>query len=358
MKVMKSVSAVVPLLLALGVGTGFDQWSKAWALRSLATESHPIPLRVDAEGQTPAALIEGRFPGATAALRRLESDGRRAIMRLNQDLRLAPETPVFSAAGPDLDVGRTLSMWIFEGESLESPPRRLPAIGQLEADLDTYSGRPLEEYLRARFPADSDARVARLAREWSFAVDYTEVELDAPLPRGDVILMMERTVPVIEGFAQLVYAENPGAGWGILGGTSAEFRRRFFQIFTVIALALLLYVYARGTWLGSQGGLLQEPGRLRTLRWAIALLVAGAVGNFIDRTRFNHVIDFVDIYTGALHWPTFNVADVLISVGSVLLIGLSLVRARRGNADGALPSPGVPEGSSAPGARDESAPEG
>ncbi|MBT9561335.1 MAG: signal peptidase II [Myxococcales bacterium] len=354
MKSVKFVSALVPLLVALGVGTSVDQWSKAWATRSLATESHPIPLRVDVDGQTPAALIEERFPGALVTLRRLEADGRRAVMRLGDDQRLSPETPVFSEGG----AGRTLSMWVFEGESLETPPRRLPAIGQLEADLEAFSGRRLRDYLGARFPADSDERVDRLSRDWTFAVDYTEVGLDAPLARADVVLMMARAVPVIDGFAQLVYAENPGAGWGILGGMSAGFRRLFFQIFTVIALTLLLYVYARGAWLRPEGGARHTPRRLGTLRWAIALLMAGAVGNLIDRIRFNHVIDFVDVYTGELHWPTFNIADVLISVGSVLLIGLTLFRDRRGSIDIALPSPSDSERSSAPGGRDESAPEG
>ena len=56
------------------------------------------------------------------------------------------------------------------------------------------------------------------------------------------------------------------------------------------------------------------PGRL-----AIGLIFGGAVGNLIDRARFGAVVDFVDVYWRAWHWPAFNVADSAISVGVVVL---------------------------------------
>ncbi|MDR3208865.1 MAG: signal peptidase II [Rickettsiales bacterium] len=50
-------------------------------------------------------------------------------------------------------------------------------------------------------------------------------------------------------------------------------------------------------------------------KWAMSLIVGGAIGNLIDRVRFGAVIDFIDWHVGTWHWPAFNVADVCICVG-------------------------------------------
>ena len=51
-----------------------------------------------------------------------------------------------------------------------------------------------------------------------------------------------------------------------------------------------------------------------------ALIIAGAIGNVIDRLRFGHVVDFVDWYWGGYHWPAFNVADAAIVGGAIGLV--------------------------------------
>ena len=50
------------------------------------------------------------------------------------------------------------------------------------------------------------------------------------------------------------------------------------------------------------------------------LLLAGAVGNTIDRVRFGAVVDFLDFHVGALHWPAFNIADSAIVIGACLIL--------------------------------------
>jgi signal peptidase II len=50
------------------------------------------------------------------------------------------------------------------------------------------------------------------------------------------------------------------------------------------------------------------------------LIVAGAIGNLVDRIRHGHVIDFVDVYVNEWHWPSFNVADSAISVSMAWII--------------------------------------
>ena len=56
------------------------------------------------------------------------------------------------------------------------------------------------------------------------------------------------------------------------------------------------------------------------MRMSLSLVIGGAIGNLIDRIRFGHVVDFLDIHYGQFHWPAFNVADSMICVGVILLI--------------------------------------
>jgi signal peptidase II len=51
-----------------------------------------------------------------------------------------------------------------------------------------------------------------------------------------------------------------------------------------------------------------------------ALIFGGAIGNLIDRLRFGQVVDFLDFYVGAWHWPAFNVADSAITIGITIFL--------------------------------------
>jgi len=62
------------------------------------------------------------------------------------------------------------------------------------------------------------------------------------------------------------------------------------------------------------------PVQSRLPQTALALVMGGAIGNLLDRARLGYVIDYVDVYWGAHHWPAFNVADSAITVGVALLV--------------------------------------
>ena len=64
-------------------------------------------------------------------------------------------------------------------------------------------------------------------------------------------------------------------------------------------------------------------------RAGFALVVGGALGNIIDRVRQGAVTDFLDLYWRDWHWPTFNVADIAITLGAVLILAASLPLRRR-----------------------------
>jgi signal peptidase II len=128
----------------------------------------------------------------------------------------------------------------------------------------------------------------------------TKVYIDASMPLHD-------SIAVIPGFFSITHVRNPGAAFGFLAGASPLFRNIFFVGVTVAAILLILH-YLR-----------TSKAQDRLLAFSLSLILAGAVGNLIDRIRFGEVIDFLDVYVGSHHWPAFNVADSAISVGAVIL---------------------------------------
>jgi len=106
-------------------------------------------------------------------------------------------------------------------------------------------------------------------------------------------------------WARFTLVYNPGAAFGLHLG---PWSRWIFTALTVLALVLMWRLYRSS-----------PPGA----RWRVASLVlvsGGAVGNLIDRLRSPRgVVDFVDIGVGEWRWPTFNVADMAVSVGAMVL---------------------------------------
>ncbi|MHB8908941.1 MAG: signal peptidase II [Syntrophales bacterium] len=127
-------------------------------------------------------------------------------------------------------------------------------------------------------------------------------------------LRLHEGFPVIAGFFDIIHVRNPGAAFGFLAGVSPVFRSVFFLSVTLAAIILILH-YLRV----SRN---DEP----SLVISLALILAGAGGNLIDRIRFGEVVDFLDVYVGTHHWPAFNVADAAITTGASLLALILLTR--------------------------------
>jgi signal peptidase II len=110
--------------------------------------------------------------------------------------------------------------------------------------------------------------------------------------------------PVIDGFLQLVWAQNNGAAFGLFAGKSY-----FLTAVSIIAVVAILGVFLFG------------GNRQRLVHIALGLFAAGVSGNLYDRL-FNdgQVRDFIDVYYRSYHWHTFNVADSLLCIGVGLLI--------------------------------------
>lgn len=141
------------------------------------------------------------------------------------------------------------------------------------------------------------------------------------------VVVLRPQVSVIPGFFDLRVATNTGAAFSLLQG----FPLGVTLLSAVILVAILIYFTRRAQ-------VLTPLGRI-----GLSLLLGGATGNLVDRLRLGYVVDYLDLYAGPYHWPTFNLADSAISIGVACLAFASL----RPGAD-ASGRPHVPASSRAP----------
>jgi signal peptidase II len=132
-------------------------------------------------------------------------------------------------------------------------------------------------------------------------------------------LILYHPVPVMGEVVRLTYIHNTGAAFGLHLG---DYSRYIFLTLTVVAVVVLFLWYRATPW----------QDRLRLI--AIASVTGGAIGNMLDRLRSHlGVVDFLDVGWGTVRWPVFNVADIAVTIGAILL-GISLwAEERRQSAD-------------------------
>jgi len=111
---------------------------------------------------------------------------------------------------------------------------------------------------------------------------------------------------IVTPFFNLVFVFNSGAAFSFLAGAGGW--QKWF--FVVLALGISLWLLS----------LLRRHAQERLLSAALSLILGGAIGNVIDRLRFDAVVDFLDFHVAGYHWPAFNVADSAITVGVVLML--------------------------------------
>jgi signal peptidase II len=111
-------------------------------------------------------------------------------------------------------------------------------------------------------------------------------------------------ISVIKNFFVISYTENPGIAFGMLGNANVK-----WALVAISVLAIFIVVYY----------LMHSPLSNRLLMWSLALLAGGIAGNLIDRVRLGRVIDFLEFYYRDWHFPVFNVADTVITIGASLM---------------------------------------
>jgi signal peptidase II len=137
---------------------------------------------------------------------------------------------------------------------------------------------------------------------------------------GQRVVVAEQVV--VQGVLNFKYAENPAAAFSMTGSLPTWFRRPFLLSVSTLAcvgIALWYLWMRRADW---------------AIMTAFPLIIAGALGNLIDRARLAYVVDFIDMYLsgpastaawliqrfGTAHWPTYNIADMCIVGGAGLVI--------------------------------------
>lgn len=125
---------------------------------------------------------------------------------------------------------------------------------------------------------------------------------------------------VIPDHLDFIFAQNPGGAWSFLRSLPDGLRRPFFLFVSAAATVFIVSIYRR-------------VHRDQTaMKWGLSLALGGAMGNLVDRIRYGWVIDFIDVYVSRggqeFHWPTFNVADIAIVAGVILMSSDMIASAR------------------------------
>lgn len=125
------------------------------------------------------------------------------------------------------------------------------------------------------------------------------------LTKWMIVKKMEygESIEIIENLLYITSHRNRGAAWGILQG-----QMWFFYIITIAVIIGLVYYIQK----------MAKESRL--LGVSLALMLGGAIGNFIDRVVRQEVVDFVHTYIFSYSFPVFNVADLALSIGVGLLV--------------------------------------
>ncbi|WP_125981565.1 signal peptidase II [Loigolactobacillus iwatensis] len=113
-------------------------------------------------------------------------------------------------------------------------------------------------------------------------------------------ISLNQTQTVMPGLLSLTHLRNTGAAWSILEG-----QRWFFYVITLVAVAIicyLLFTQGKKNWLFALG---------------LSFMLAGAIGNFIDRLRLGYVVDMFQL--DFINFPIFNIADSSLTIGVILI---------------------------------------
>lgn len=138
----------------------------------------------------------------------------------------------------------------------------------------------------------------------------TKTLVSARIPLGGAI-------PVIPGFLRITHWTNEGAAFSLFADSASPSAVRWTLVaFSLIASLVVLVILAR----------IGDRFTLTTV--ALALILAGALGNVHDRILYGSVVDFIEVHIFSYHWPDFNVADSSVVTGACMLLLDSLLPQR------------------------------
>ena len=116
-------------------------------------------------------------------------------------------------------------------------------------------------------------------------------------------MTLGQSISVIDNFLYITSHRNEGAAWGILQG-----KMIFFYVVTLVVIGLVIL------WIRKL-----DIKKEKLLVIALSLILGGALGNFIDRVMYQHVVDFIHTYIFGYDFPIFNIADSALCIGVFLM---------------------------------------
>ena len=116
-------------------------------------------------------------------------------------------------------------------------------------------------------------------------------------------MTLGQSISVIDNFLYITSHRNEGAAWGILQG-----KMIFFYVVTLVVIGLVIL------WIRKL-----DIKKEKLLVIALSLILCGALGNFIDRVMYQHVVDFINTYIFGYDFPIFNIADSALCIGVFLM---------------------------------------
>ena len=317
----KKILLILPLFALWLVG---DLWTKSWADKTLADPYHPIHLRVGADQDgRPLADVIAETLGADKEVVRQKT--MKSVIALPPALDITASSPIYSATTSP----QPPYYYVFWRNDPDLAPRR----------IDRNDDRKIAGWLAASMPDISPSEAQKAATDYLSSTTFgtwlpdkirrvhagdvssltpgrvhpgvtalQALRADTQVKTGERYLIQRHHVDVMGNWWKYVYAENPGAAFGFLKGIPAPVRETIFGIMTIV----IFFFIARLLWTTS--------ARFWLIHVAMGSILAGAVGNFVDRIRYGYVIDFIDMDLGFMHWPTYNIADIAITVGVIFLI--------------------------------------
>lgn len=116
------------------------------------------------------------------------------------------------------------------------------------------------------------------------------------------------TKSIVPGFLNLTHVRNTGAVFGFFSQSGNRFLFIALTLASLAALGFVVYYFVK-----------TAPSQ-KLMKFSLSLILAGALGNLLDRVLRGYVVDFLDFYIKRWHWPAFNVADSCITIGAMLII--------------------------------------
>lgn len=133
-------------------------------------------------------------------------------------------------------------------------------------------------------------------------------------------------IEIIPDLFNLTLVYNPGAAFGMFGDLPQNVRHISLAAVTIVAFAVIIRLA------------ICDVKDDKFALYSLTAVFAGAIGNVIDRFRYDAVVDFLDFYWGNQHWPAFNVADMAISLGVAFVVVRMLIHSHKDNAEDGLES--------------------